>query len=169
MPASLITPLSISVATVRSYSSADAKSGGGPTVGQRDTTTVRYDAYPVSPPWKNGELALIASSTGSQARIRRVIRTARSRSSTPTCTWQAHTCCSSTRWRYSAAIHSYRRAGKTLLPPPAGGGNVAPPPVGHPQPPPAPARSRPPGPQAPRRAAEAPGGPAEGSDLVAWH
>src|SRR5829696_2961458 len=109
MPGSLTVPELTRSPTSASYSAAEEKASGGPADGQRDHSTDRYDAYPVSEPSKNGEPADGASSTGSQAPTSGSAATASSRSATPTWVCIAQTCCSRPTSAYSATIRSYRR------------------------------------------------------------
>ena len=75
--------------TVDSYSSSEAKTGGGPADGQRDQFWYRQLAYPVSSP-SNGEFAVRASNAGSHGRAWLITCTPRARSGMSMCTWHPH-------------------------------------------------------------------------------
>ena len=79
-----MTPLAIRSESISSYSAAVASSPVAPALGQRCQMVVRMLAYPVSCPFRNGELADNASKMGRSRETRWAICTARSRSETPT-------------------------------------------------------------------------------------
>ena len=100
-----------------SWCRRDSAYGGGPRQGNRLLITARQSAYPVSLPWWNGELALIASRSGNQGRRWLLTRTANPRSGRWTCMCSEQTAKSSSIARNCSTPARYRGWSPTAVGP----------------------------------------------------